>query len=175
MARRSKTWRALKWGGAAVCVLLASMCGATVHTYRSVCCVNRPSGLSVGIVAGDLWIVQRPEHAPVATDGNVVFLVPDPLVYFVRKTIHRSENPFGWPTVRSGPYLRVTVPLWIPFLLLAVPTARLWWLDRRRMPPGHCPRCGYDLTGNVSGRCPECGNAALSAAHPEPIPKLGQP
>lgn len=22
--------------------------------------------------------------------------------------------------------------------------------------PGHC-KCGYDLTGNVSGRCPECG------------------
>jgi Kef-type K+ transport system membrane component KefB len=21
----------------------------------------------------------------------------------------------------------------------------------------HCPRCGYDLTGNVSGRCSECG------------------
>jgi len=23
--------------------------------------------------------------------------------------------------------------------------------------PGHCRRCGYNLTGNVSGRCPECG------------------
>ncbi|MBN1342741.1 MAG: hypothetical protein JXQ73_08690 [Phycisphaerae bacterium] len=23
--------------------------------------------------------------------------------------------------------------------------------------PGHCGRCGYDLTGNVSGVCPECG------------------
>lgn len=21
-----------------------------------------------------------------------------------------------------------------------------------------CERCGYDLTGNVSGVCPECGN-----------------
>ena len=33
----------------------------------------------------------------------------------------------------------------------------LWWLDLRRIPPGHCPHCGYDLTGNVSGKCPECG------------------
>ncbi len=24
-------------------------------------------------------------------------------------------------------------------------------------PTGHCQRCGYDLTGNISGRCPECG------------------
>ena len=27
-----------------------------------------------------------------------------------------------------------------------------------RRKPGHCP-CGYDLTGNVTGRCPECGQA----------------
>ena len=24
-------------------------------------------------------------------------------------------------------------------------------------PPGHCQNCEYDLTGNVSGVCPECG------------------
>lgn len=28
----------------------------------------------------------------------------------------------------------------------------------KRVPrPGHCPRCGYNLTGNLSGVCPECG------------------
>jgi hypothetical protein len=30
-------------------------------------------------------------------------------------------------------------------------------LFARITPPGHCPNCGYDLTGNVSGVCPECG------------------
>lgn len=29
--------------------------------------------------------------------------------------------------------------------------------------PDRCRRCGYDLTGNVSGRCPECGTI-ISAA-----------
>ncbi len=29
------------------------------------------------------------------------------------------------------------------------------WRRRRR---GRCVSCGYDLTGNVSGVCPECGN-----------------
>ena len=24
-------------------------------------------------------------------------------------------------------------------------------------PPGSCPKCDYDLTGNISGVCPECG------------------
>ena len=31
-------------------------------------------------------------------------------------------------------------------------------LVRRRRPrPGRCAECGYDLTGNESGVCPECG------------------
>jgi hypothetical protein len=30
-------------------------------------------------------------------------------------------------------------------------------LKRPSPPPGCCRECGYDLTGNVSGICPECG------------------
>jgi hypothetical protein len=45
----------------------------------------------------------------------------------------------------------------MPFLIVALATAYLWWSDRRRIPPGHCRKCGYNLTGNVSGVCPECG------------------
>jgi len=26
-------------------------------------------------------------------------------------------------------------------------------------PPFHCASCGYDLTANASGICPECGTA----------------
>ena len=29
--------------------------------------------------------------------------------------------------------------------------------QRRSHPPGHCLTCGYNLTGNTSGKCPECG------------------
>ncbi len=32
---------------------------------------------------------------------------------------------------------------------------------RRRIPPGHCQQCGYDLTGNESGVCPECGRPVV--------------
>lgn len=31
---------------------------------------------------------------------------------------------------------------------------------RRRQPPGCCIACGYNLTGNLSGVCPECGTPA---------------
>ena len=33
-----------------------------------------------------------------------------------------------------------------------------WWIPIGKPRPGHCQKCDYDLTGNVSGTCPECGN-----------------
>lgn len=48
------------------------------------------------------------------------------------------------------------LPLWVPFVIVGIPTAALWRRDRR-FPAGHCQSCGYDLTGNKSGVCPECG------------------
>ncbi len=33
-----------------------------------------------------------------------------------------------------------------------------WLMQRRPRDPRYCRGCGYDLTGNVSGRCPECGH-----------------
>jgi hypothetical protein len=78
-------------------------------------------------------------------------------------------GPFGWSAsgdsgnarVPAHTYYQLTLPFWLPTLVFAsYPTIvctrsslRSW---RRRR--GHkCPACGYDLTGNVSGRCPECG------------------
>ena len=58
-------------------------------------------------------------------------------------------------------YTFLAVPHWFPMLLLAPLPA--WCLRqavrrrRRDKPAGFCVHCGYDLTGNVSGVCPECG------------------
>ena len=55
-----------------------------------------------------------------------------------------------------------SVPAWFLAVLFGLlPAARAWrWTRRRgRRADGTCRRCGYDLTGNVSGVCPECGEA----------------
>lgn len=54
-------------------------------------------------------------------------------------------------------------PLWAPFALFAFYPALAFIrgpLRRyRRRKRGLCLRCGYNLEGNVSGACPECGEA----------------
>lgn len=51
----------------------------------------------------------------------------------------------------------IAVSCWLFLPLLAVTSGFLWYRDRRRIPRGHCQACGYNLTGNTSGVCPECG------------------
>ena len=61
-------------------------------------------------------------------------------------------------TVYGG---KAVIPLWLVFtLLIFYPvTAFLRGPVRRarRRKRGSCVQCGYNLTGNTSGTCPECG------------------
>ena len=55
------------------------------------------------------------------------------------------------------------IPLWMP--LGALMLLEIWIAGRirRRRLPGHCVHCGYNLAGNVSGICPECGGEIENA------------
>ncbi|MCH7792872.1 MAG: hypothetical protein IID31_11425 [Planctomycetes bacterium] len=79
----------------------------------------------------------------------------------------------------------VHVPLWLPLLFFALPTARLWYTDRRAK-PWQCPKCRYDLRGvggvrresgevdsenrrtGRNGVCPECGRVIDHSNKGEP-------
>jgi len=58
-------------------------------------------------------------------------------------------------------YMRgVRMPTTLPAaLFIAYPVVALGRLRvrRHRLKPGHCPACAYNLRGNTSGVCPECG------------------
>lgn len=54
------------------------------------------------------------------------------------------------------PVFLLVVPTWMPLLFCSYMAVRAW---RRAKPlaPNLCVQCRYDLTGNTSGRCSECG------------------
>ena len=62
-----------------------------------------------------------------------------------------SVDVSGGVAVRS-----VELPHWLPVAVFGLAPALSILRRLSRRPPGHC-RCGYDLTGNISGVCPECG------------------
>lgn len=74
-------------------------------------------------------------------------------------------DPYERAVVAITDFRRVFFGL---FLLLLVDIAWLLW-RRRASQRGatdsdSCRKCGYLLTGNVSGTCPECGQATFACA-----------
>lgn len=65
----------------------------------------------------------------------------------------------------SGLEIRLSIEIILAALLL--PAFYLFYRDRRRIRPGFCLRCGYNLTGNTSGVCSECGEK-IAGANPPP-------
>ena len=76
---------------------------------------------------------------------------------------------FGVKLIHEENYTRrisLSTPIWFLILVFAIlPT--IWlikWNKRRKLGPNACPACGYDLTGNETGECPECGHASETEA-----------
>jgi hypothetical protein len=98
-----------------------------------------PPGLEFGPWRYDGWVIGERSFSLLGIEGG------------------GGESRFGQRT------WTLAVPCSYLVLLLSVPLCR-WLATRRRrrrrrcrLSLGRCPACGYDLTGNVSGTCPECG------------------
>ncbi len=86
-------------------------------------------------------------------------------IFELSRAVYWSQNLGYAGSIRFVAFQVATLSIpWIPtaalFLTypLCVLVRGLLGL-RRRHRCGVCTRCGYDLTGNVSGVCPECGTA----------------
>ena len=147
--------RIAKWSVAVVCMLMVE--AWVISLVAAV--VYRPPGHKVvySLQAGCatvIWWTSR--SAPIRGNSEVIDL----------SLLHGWSIQSLWfamhwlPTYKNYPapigISTLVIPLWVPITLVGLPTAYLFWRDRSP-PPGHCRECGYDLQGNVSGVCPECG------------------
>lgn len=79
----------------------------------------------------------------------------------------KDDSPYDqWFRTRlSGAEVELEVPLCLVVvvgLLLPAICAITLIRSRRAKVRGLCARCNYNLAGNVSGRCPECGRAMIA-------------
>lgn len=134
--------RFFKWTGLVACVVLVGLMavsrewifGWQGHTWNANFCwsafaVGYDDSADTPVALG--WFASRD-------------LKPDSILWFL---VHAGSND-AW----------ILILLWFPLTVIGVPTLLAWRRDRR-VPPGHCRKCRYDLTGNESGVCPECGTA----------------
>jgi len=68
----------------------------------------------------------------------------------------------GWPGGQSS-YANYW-PIGPPVILLVALVLGIFLDRRRQVPAGHCDNCGYNLTANQTGKCPECGTPRVDAS-----------
>ncbi|HVU63860.1 MAG TPA: hypothetical protein VHC70_07780 [Phycisphaerales bacterium] len=137
--------KTIKWGGAAVTLLLVVVWIGSGWWYPH--CYPAP-WLSLTALRGGVMIYY--DTAPVP-DHN--------LVERRRQILVAVNKQWNWrPMFSAG---QAKLPLWMPTGLMVIPTLLAWRLDtlaRRRARLSLCAKCNYDRAGLAAGaKCPECG------------------
>ncbi len=157
MAARSRIRRVAKWMGLCVCLIILASWGMSIR--RALSFYHRVWRLSL---AGSTVSVLVATKGPYFDDLSEKYRLRGAMWYsYAIRPYASSDYGLTWPyLLKCGPTreaLETVIPLWLLLLVSAIPTAILFRRDCRRIGPGHCPKCGYDLTKNESGVCPECG------------------
>ena len=169
MPRSSRFRRVAKWCGVGVCVLLLVAWGTAPFWVISFIWSGSAVGLGQGCVSYSRIEGSRMQSPTGVTQGWSAY---HPLRWEMRwwgpfyTEMRGSSQARGQSRIVQMLARRITVPLWIPFLLTAIPTAWLFWRDRKH-PPGHCHWCGYNLRGLPVARCPECATEFDPSTVPE--------
>ena len=131
--------------------ITAATCGLVLaiaaSSYVLATAVIFRNGVMVAACRGGLFVVDQinPQLGPVRAGFR------DDSILLLPRLQWRGGN-----TAQSYLFL----PFW-PLVSVAIGVLAVAVRQLRHRAPGMCTECGYDLQGNVSGRCPECGQAVM--------------
>ena len=130
--------------GVAVCVLIVVVTVASFWWSAGVVC----RGWVFDLDFGSLSVFDLRSYGPLPDSWGI---------HSVKRSVFLL-----WP--KTGIFgldkTAIVFPTWMFLLAALIPTV-LAWRRLRRPLPGHCRKCGYDLTGNVTGVCSECGEEIM--------------
>ncbi|MDM8007650.1 MAG: hypothetical protein QUV05_16035 [Phycisphaerae bacterium] len=165
MARLGRKGRILKWAGLVIIALITVSWAVSIRWmvwyHRVDLNAPAPPGMNASGFFGSMGSVYLCRGRVVCADFCSARR-PYPQYARPGPGIGRAST-FNLPLMRKSRQINAECPLWMPLVFFAIPTVYLFWHDRR-IPPGHCQSCGYNLTGNVSGVCPECGEKVIAGA-----------
>ena len=150
-----------KWSGVTLCVfLLAIWVPSRSHLFVAAIGPVPGGAGQIGIACGSVWYSADHVFPP--------FALEERSDRWLNLNVRPLTPRFYWRlwSLSYDPP-RVGVPLWALITVVVLPTGWLFWSDhRRRMRGGAgcCAQCGYSLTGNTSGKCPECGATTTARA-----------
>jgi len=159
--RRLRKRRVAKW--VATDFLLLLLVGWAVNTQYMVLYGNKGLGIGGGIAHGTLGIASM---SKTADERFYIFRIEPsqkrnwrwgrPYIYIGPTDPHMHSASSAARNITTPYFVNIRAPFWVLTLINLVVIALLWRWDRMP-PPGHCLSCSYNLTGNTSGMCPECG------------------
>ena len=157
MKPHPKLRKTIKWGGAAVTVLLVVVWVGSGWYCASYARSDWGWRVESGRISWEQGVFVY--QMPLRWGRTRQYGTGKPLPFALRWTVARVRNDF-----RDSFYYEVTdVPLWMPGVLFGLISGTAWRLDalaRRRERVGRCPKCHYDRAGLPAGAvCPECGVA----------------
>jgi len=102
------------------------------------------------LILGIIWVIVTVRRLKIRWSGNAgIGLGVTLIIYAI---------PLGWLCARTDPaptLVFLALGFWALYRGIRRKRREVVAATRRRT--GHCVNCGYDLTGNVTGTCPECG------------------
>lgn len=136
---------------ASVLILFAGVISLRYRVYLS------SGAYCIGLSSGALYYLKLPISVP----GGL---------YISAEHSWDQRRAFNWG-FSVVPGRGASVAIWIPAVAMAVCTLLL--TSRRARPViSSCTECDYDLTGNISGKCPECGQLTHKISRRDPSPGL---